>query len=192
MIPLEESIAVLLCAGLSRRFGPGNKLLAPLRGKPLVLHAAVLCAGLPIAGRVAVVAPDEPALDAPLVGCGFDLVVNPRPESGKDGSLRLGLAAALASGARGILVLLGDMPHVERAHLLALSAAATDERAAISSDGKIVSPPTFFPASIAQQALDHPDGAVREHLGDAVRIAAPAAMLADYDLPEQFPSLESG
>lgn len=186
MIPLEDCVAVLLCAGLSRRFGPGNKLLALLDGRPLASYPATLCVSIPLAGRIAVVPAEDAALDALLTASGFTLVVNPRPEAGKDSSLRLGLAAALACGARGALVLLGDMPHIDATHLQALSAAANDEQAAISHANGTVSPPTLFPASIAQRALDRPDRAVRDSLGNAIRVAAPDKMLADYDTAEQF------
>jgi molybdenum cofactor cytidylyltransferase len=186
MIRLEHSVAVLLCAGLSRRFGPGNKLLAPLAGKPLVAHAAELCTHMPFAARLAVVPPDDPALEALLLGLGFLLVVNPRPEAGKDSSLRLGLTSALARGSRGILILLGDMPHIEPSHLRALSGAANDGQAAISRAGSTTLPPTLFPAELARQAVEQADRPVRLFLGHPAEVAAPPSMLTDYDRPEDF------
>ena len=141
---------------------------------------------VPDAGRIAVVPSHEPALSAVLSELGFDLVVNPRPEAGKDSSLRLGLAKALALDSRGILVLLGDMPHVTLAHLAALSAAADDEVAAISSGGGHLSPPTLIPAEAARQAVATVDRSVRSCLGRLAEITAPPYMLTDYDRPEQF------
>ena len=184
MIAIEESVALLLCAGLSRRFGPGNKLLAPLEGRPLIAHAASLCMALPFAGRIAVVPPDEPELRALLDG--FELVENPAPEAGQDSSLRLGLARGLDAGANAVLVLLGDMPHVDSAHLLALAAAAGEDRAAISLAGEVRMPPTLFPARLAQHALAAFDRPVRESLGQPVVVAAKAGILADYDRPEDW------
>lgn len=186
MIPLEETVAVLLSAGLSERFGPANKLLAPLEGKPLAAYAAELCTRVPFAARIAVVPPNEAALHALVVGFGFDPVVNPHPEAGKDCSLRLGLVHALTGGARGMLILLGDMPHVEIAHLLALSAAASGGQAAISRAGDVVSPPTLIPAKLARQVIGCTDRSVRESLGQPVHVTAPAWMLADYDRPKHF------
>ena len=49
MIAAEHVAAVLLAAGESRRFGAANKLLADLRGQPLVLHIAARLARLGIA-----------------------------------------------------------------------------------------------------------------------------------------------
>jgi len=186
MIPLEDSVVVLLCAGLSERFGQDNKLLAVLDGKPLVAHAAELCTRISRAGRIAVVPPREPALRTLLIELGFDLVVNPHPQAGKDSSLRLGLGRALARDPRGVLVLLGDMPHINLAHLAALSAAANDEIAAISSAGGHVSPPTLIPAEAARRVITTLDRSVREGLGRPAEVAAPPSLLADYDLPEQF------
>ena len=181
MIPLGETAALLLCAGLSRRFGPGNKLLAPLRGRPLVAHAASVAAALPFAARIAVVPPGEPELRELLEGFGFQLVVNPRPEEGKDSSLRLGLADCLGRNARGIMVMLGDMPHVEPAHIRALCIAASDGQAAISLADGIGSPPTLFPAETAREALRARERPVRELLSGAAAVAVAAESLADYD-----------
>jgi CTP:molybdopterin cytidylyltransferase MocA len=157
-----------------------------LDGKPLVAHAAEVCARLPFAGRIAVVPPAEPALDALLLELGFDLVVNRRPEAGKDSSLRLGLGRALTLDPRGLLVLLGDMPHIGIAHLTALCAAADGENAAISSAGGHPSPPTLIPAGLARQALAAVDRSVRACLGRPAEVAAPPSTLADYDHPGQF------
>jgi molybdenum cofactor cytidylyltransferase len=186
MIPLEQTVAILLCAGLSRRYAPGNKLLALFDGKPLAMHAAELCATTAFAGRAAVVPPAEPRLHALLSDLGFRLVVNPDPASGKDSSLRLGLAVALDLGARGVLVLLGDMPHVTAAHFRALSAAAGEGLAVISTDGAILSPPTLISAETARQILADDDRPVRACLGRPIAVTAPTSMLADYDYPEQF------
>lgn len=186
MIPLEETVAILLCAGLSRRYGAGNKLLAPLAGEPLVAHAAGLCARVPFAGRIAIVRPNDTALAALLGPFDLDLVANPDPEAGKDSSLRLGLGAALTRRPRGVLVLLGDMPHIAATHLHALSAAADDGTAAISRAGETTSPPTLIPAELAGRALHHIDRPVRESLGRLVDVAAPSSMLVDYDRPEHF------
>jgi molybdenum cofactor cytidylyltransferase len=186
LIRLEEVAAVLLCAGLSKRYGPENKLLALLDGKPLAGYTAALCESVPFAARIAVVPATEPTLHTLLLNFGFDLIVNPRPEMGKDSSLRLGLAAALRLGVGGALVLLGDMPHVTNVHLRALSAAADDTTTAISAAGTTLSPPTLMPAGVVGEVLARADRPVRASLGSLAHVAAPNSMLADYDRPEQF------
>lgn len=181
MIRIGETVAVLLCAGLSRRFGEGNKLLAELDGRPLVAHAAEVLAELPFLERIAVTGDDVMTLP------GFRLVRNPEPERGQDRSVRIGLAAALEAKPRGVLICLGDMPFVTGAHLEALAAAATDERAAISSTGEWRSPPLLLPAGLAERVLAEPVASVRSLVGGvAIEVAAPATTLRDFDTPYDF------
>lgn len=187
MIPLERCGGLLLCAGLSLRFGPANKLLAPLGGRPLVAAAADLCASAPFAQRIAVVGPGEPALRDLLQACGLTLIENEWPEEGRDQSLRLGLDALSGSAMDGVVILLGDMPHVSLAHLNALAAAADSETAAISHDGEVAMPPTLIPAGLIGHILAQPDFPVRRLLGQPALVPAPAAMLVDYDTPDRFP-----
>lgn len=186
MIALERTVVVLLCAGLSRRYGVGNKLLALLDDKPLVTHAAELCATIPFAGKIAVVPPRETELHGLLSSAGFDLVINSDPASGKDCSIRLGLAAAQELGARGALILLGDMPHVTQAHLRRLSAKAQPGDAAISKADDILSPPVLMSAETAERVISRDDCSVRTCLGRPIAVAATRVTLADYDYPEQF------
>lgn len=186
MIALDRCAALLLCAGLSRRFGPDNKLLEPLGGKPLVALAAALVAAAPFASRLAVVAPGDARLRDLLETSGLTLVDNPEPEAGRDHSLRLGLAAALATGAEGIMVLLGDMPHVTADHLAALSEAAVPTRVAISHDGTAAMPSTLIPAAIVGSLLANPHQPVRTLLGEPTEIRASPALLADYDTRTAF------
>lgn len=180
MIPVRETVAVLLCAGLSQRYGEGNKLLAPLEGRPLVAHAAGVLAGLPFRERIEVTGSDVMTLP------GFRSVSNPAPERGQDSSVRIGLAAALEAKPRGVLICLGDMPFVTAAHLEALAEAATDEQGAISSSGEWRSPPLLLPADLAKQVLAKPEAPVRKLIAEAAEVPAPPAMLRDFDTPEDF------
>jgi molybdenum cofactor cytidylyltransferase len=189
VIAIRESAAILLCAGLSRRFGQGDKLMAPLEGRPLVSHAAALAGSLPFARRVAVVPAGEAGpLRALLTGFGFELVENDRPEEGKDRSLRLGLASASGSRARGMLVLLGDMPFPDSAHLLALAEAAGAGQAAISATATWRSPPLMIPAALAARILADRSTPARDMLADAAEVRTAPEMLADFDSPLDFES----
>lgn len=181
MIPVRETAAVLLCAGLSRRYGDGNKLLTELDGKPLIAHMAGVLAGLPFLDRIAVVGDDVMTLP------GLRPVRNPEPERGQDSSVRIGLAAALEAKPRGVLVCLGDMPFVTAAHLDALAAAATDERAAISSADEWRSPPLLLPAALAGRVLEQHDMPVRSIVAaDAIAVPASPDILRDFDTPGDF------
>jgi molybdenum cofactor cytidylyltransferase len=184
MLPLERTTVLLLAAGLSIRFGAGDKLLTPLRGKPLVAHAADLATALPFAARLAVV-PEEDGRLACLLG-GFRLVVNPNPAAGRESSLRLGLRAALDGGPEAVLVLLGDMPFVTPSHIERLHAEADHARAAISSNGRVRTPPVLIPASLGRKALEQNRVTVKEALGPVAEVVAPEASLCDFDTPADF------
>jgi len=111
--------ALVLAAGQARRFG-GNKLLAPLGGRPLVSHAAMTVAeaiaGGLLAGGVAVIPTSDTALAWPLDTAGLVLVENPEADLGMSTSLRRGLTAladpALDPPAAAALVVLADQPHL--------------------------------------------------------------------------------
>jgi molybdenum cofactor cytidylyltransferase len=131
---------VLLAAGLSRRFGAADKLLAPLAGKPLIQHSLDLLARFAFGERLAVVRDGAPELAGLLSGAGWRLVVNPAPERGKGSSLALGIGAIERMDAA--LIWLADMPVVPAAHVQAL----------LEKDGPIVAsrqdgvnqPPALF------------------------------------------------
>jgi molybdenum cofactor cytidylyltransferase len=184
MLPLERTSVLLLASGLSTRFGAGDKLLAPLQGKPLVAHAANLAATLPFAARLAVV-PEEDGPLARLLG-GFRLVRNPDPAAGRESSLRLGLRAALDEGPEAVLVLLADMPFVTAAHIERLHAEASEARAAISLRGPVRMPPVLIPTELAHKVLAQDRLLAREALGPAAEVVAPEASLRDFDTPADF------
>jgi len=89
MTRIENTVAVLLAAGLSRRYGGAGKLVAEFRGKPLVLHAAGTIAALPFSRRLAVCRSGDDELAAMLDQLGFVVVRNPDPAQGMASSLAL-------------------------------------------------------------------------------------------------------
>lgn len=169
---------LLLAAGASRRFGPEDKLLAMLRGRPLVDHAAQAMRDCPLDRRIAVITNPEllPWLD------GFQVIrIDPGDQSA---SLRAGLRAA-GSPDR-LLVALGDMPDVTGAHLAAVLGAATDALPACSHDGTAPMPPACFPRAslraLASLRGDRGAGALLRDLPPAQHVAA-AGLLRDIDRP---------
>jgi CTP:molybdopterin cytidylyltransferase MocA len=113
----DDTVAVLLAAGSGSRFaGTTHKLHAPLRGRTVSAWAldAVLAAGF---RHVVVVtgatAPDlESAEVTTAQGAQVHVVHNDRWQEGQATSVRAGIAAARALGARAVVVGLADQPFV--------------------------------------------------------------------------------
>ena len=90
--------AILLAAGFSSRFGSGNKLLAPFRGKPLAQHTIDLICGPCrelFAGIFAVYSDEQVA--ALIKVSDIVLINNNAPEKGQGESVSLGVQAAQAA-----------------------------------------------------------------------------------------------
>jgi molybdenum cofactor cytidylyltransferase len=186
MLPIERTAVLLLAAGLSTRFPHGDKLLAPLAGKPLIAYAAELALALPFASRLAVVPDRQGPLARLLAARDFKLVRNPDPAAGRESSLRLGLLAALDDGPAAVLVLLGDMPAITIAHIERLHTEADQARAAISSTGRVQLPPILIPAGLARMALAQDRTTVKKALGSIAEVVAPEAWLRDFDTAADF------
>jgi molybdenum cofactor cytidylyltransferase len=102
--------AILLAAGKSSRFG-ANKLMHPLNGRPIAMHAATaLTAACPDA--LAVVAPGSPLKEL-LEQAGLATVVCERANEGMGESLKTAIAATQDADAW--LVALADMPYIQPA-----------------------------------------------------------------------------
>lgn len=178
--------ALLLGAGAGRRFGPGDKLRAPVDGAPLLSQSARALAGCGADHLIAVLrAPEQAA----LLPAGFHPVFCAGQLSD---SLRAGLAAAEARGAEAVLIALADMPHLPPAHLRALITAMTGPPPTIAAtqgpDGPMVPacfPRTHFPDL---HALQGDRGAARglRHAPALRLLPCPPAWLRDYDRPEDF------
>ncbi|MEZ5939180.1 MAG: nucleotidyltransferase family protein [Hyphomonadaceae bacterium] len=188
-----RAVIVLLAAGLSRRFGPEDKLSSDLGGRPLAQHAAavVRSTGYP----VVLVHGDGQAWLADDLGGDVLLVHNPAPEAGMGRSIRLGVQAAIALEPASVVITLADMPFVPQALLEALIAAVVGDGhdAAHAGPAGRVRPPTAFgPGCFAAlAALSGENGArsVLEGAGSSVRALDWAADdLADIDTPEALKS----
>lgn len=129
---------VVLAAGRARRFGGGHKLLAALRGTPLLWHALDAACAAPARPLVIVVGHRQHAIRATLArfrrarrgAPPWRVVYNPHHATGMASSLQAGLAALPASCA-GAVVLLGDMPDVRAATIARLCAAYAPGAAAV-------------------------------------------------------------
>ena len=174
--------AVLLAAGLSRRFGTDDKLATPLDGVPLGLHAARTLAGLPLDHRIVVTR--QSSLDWP----GFTPLINDRPERGMGHSLALGVRTARMLGVSVVLVALADMPFVSSRHFASLLSCYRDpDSLACSGDGTRRMPPALFGSRWFDALEDlSGDAGARALLGKAQLLIADAHELADIDDSADF------
>ncbi|MGA9795675.1 MAG: molybdopterin-binding/glycosyltransferase family 2 protein [Rhizomicrobium sp.] len=105
--------AVVLAAGLSSRMG-SNKLLAELRGKPLLRHAVEAAANSAADPVMVVIGHEAGKIEAALAGLRAVPIRNPDYANGLSTSLKTGIAA-VPDDCDGAIVLLGDMPGVSAA-----------------------------------------------------------------------------
>ena len=114
--------AVVPAAGRAERFG-GGKLLADIRGEPLLTHTirSLLDGGV---GAVIVVTPGLAAFDGvPLLDdARVSVVVNPDPARGMFSSIQCGLSGRNAAGL--VMVLPADMPFVQPVTIATVAARA--------------------------------------------------------------------
>jgi nicotine blue oxidoreductase len=117
------TLAVVLAAGEGSRFTDNSpKLLAPLRGRPLIAWATAAALEADLAGVVVV----QGAVDlATAVPAGVELIDNPRWREGQATSLAAAVAHAEQAGHDAIVVALGDQPGIEAAAWRAVAAAMT-------------------------------------------------------------------
>lgn len=141
--PAEHVAAVVLAAGGGRRFG-SQKLLAPLRDRPLLQHALDAANASALSPIVVVLGADADAIAAGIRTGRARIVRNQDHATGQASSLRVGLRSLDASDAA--VVVLGDQPNVTAALLDALVAAQRSSGApavVCVQDGRR-SPPTLL------------------------------------------------
>ncbi len=125
----------MLAAGSGSRFaGPTPKLLAPLRGRPLVAWALDAAAAAGFAEVLVVTAAVD--LSGLALPADVRLVPNPRAAEGQSTSLVAALDAAEAAGHDAVVVGLADQPFVTPEAWRAV-AAVTDRPIAVATyDGR--------------------------------------------------------
>jgi molybdenum cofactor cytidylyltransferase len=183
MIALEDTVALLLCGGQSRRFGAQDKLMHPLNGKALCAHAGQMLGSLALAHRLATVRDGATELGALLSTYDFEIISLPA-QADQALSLQSGLDAALALNPAAVLVALGDMPFVRADHINALAAAATPSQPAASHGEGWVGPPWIASAEWIRLHRDDLKAAIKDQ---AVAVAAEPAEFRDIDTQLDLP-----
>lgn len=183
---------VLLAAGASRRMGRAKQLL-PVRGVPLVRHAALAALAAPVAPVVVVLGAHADEVRPALAGLALHLVVNPDWAEGLGSSVRTGLAAvlALAPQVDAVMVALADQPGVTPAHLAALLARHRRWPGGIvATEGAgMAGPPVVFGAKwFARLGAVAGDTGARELLRSEAAAVARVALAgaADLDTPDDY------
>jgi CTP:molybdopterin cytidylyltransferase MocA/SAM-dependent methyltransferase len=190
--------AVVLAAGAGRRFG-GGKLLARLDGRPILQHVLDALAAAGIDDPVVVLGADAEAL-APAIGWrAARRIVNPDPDRGLAGSLRLGWQAAMTTavepGPAAVLVVLGDQPRLDPDVVRALAAEPADPRRPVvvarHADGSR-NPVRLEPGAaplVAMAAGDRGLGPVIDAHPELVRIIDVEGANPDIDAPEDLAAM---
>jgi molybdenum cofactor cytidylyltransferase len=108
---------LILAAGMSRRAGPRNKLLAPdATGQPMVARVADAVLASSAGPVIAVLGHEADLVTQAFAGRDIFVAVAPDYAEGLSASLRAGLAA-VPDDAAAVLVCLGDMPLVTAAQI---------------------------------------------------------------------------
>lgn len=146
--------SILLAAGLSRRFGKDNKLLADIDGVPMVRRTAQnLCNSK--ADRVIVVLGHEAQrVGAALNGLALETVLNDDYHNGQASSVRAGLRAT-RDDATGIMICLSDQPLLKAADYDALMDVFLEHPSKIVvplHEGKRANP-VVLPGALQQEIL---------------------------------------
>ena len=108
---------IILAAGASRRFGPGDKLMAAVDGEPMIVRSARRMAAVRVPdaaiATIAVIAASRGPVAAALMGLPPQLrprlILNPRAADGMGTSIAAGIAS-LRPDIDGALIAPADMP----------------------------------------------------------------------------------
>lgn len=185
--------AVVLAAGRSTRMGGVNKLLWKYDGIPLARRAAQAACDSRCAQVMVVTGFEAERVEAALDGLPVSLAHNPHYAEGMSASLRCGLKA-VPRDMDGVVVLLGDMPHITAAHVDRLIEAFDPERPAIvvpARDGRrgnpILWPRRHFDEMRAVTGDVGARDLLQRHREEIVSVPFDSgAIFADVDTPEML------
>ena len=186
---------IVLAAGRGTRFG-GTKVLAGLRGTPVVRHVVARLREAGLAPLVVVVGAERDEIAAALDGAGVEVVINPNPDAGLSASLRLGVDA-LPDYVGAFVVALGDQPLIDPDVVRRLAEAWNQSNAAavvpVYRDGR--GNPVLFDATLRRRmaGLTGDAGAreLLEQLGDRLgRVSVDADAPRDIDTRADLEALQ--
>jgi CTP:molybdopterin cytidylyltransferase MocA len=172
---MSQIAAVVLAAGLSRRLGRPKQTLE-LNGETLLARAVRLATEAGLSPILTVIS--DPALTHLLEPTGATVLLNPNPSAGIASSIRIGIAAAKALNASGVVLMTCDQPTLTPAHLRAL--CGRPESITGSAYAGTVGIPAYFPSSAFDDLLSlQGDHGARHLLHHARSIQNPSL---DHDI----------
>ncbi len=188
---------LLLAAGASSRMRGQDKLLQPIKGKPLlrVVAEMAVATGSPV---LVTQSPDFPKREQALAGCSLQIIPVPDAALGMSRSITRGLEAILSSAQGpedGVMILPADMPGFSTKVLSDLIARFREEPELIWRGGSVdgrAGHPAIFPrdlwSALAAVAGDEGGRSVLQANKNRVRVVPlPGEMaLLDLDTPEDW------
>ncbi len=164
-------VLAVMAAGESRRLGTPKQLL-PYQGRPLLeVMTSVACAA-PVARVAVVLGARAPEIATCLSVLKVDVLVNDAWQVGMATSVRYATTWALAQDASALLLMTGDQPHLDTAHLRALVAAHRLSGWPVASVYEGVrGVPALFPRALFPKLLE-----LRGDKGAAVLLRGSAAV----------------
>ena len=193
---------ILLAAGLSRRFGSADKLLAPFEGEPLIVRAArVLCHVRSDCSLTLVIPPNADALTASVHAAKLQplphLVINANAGSGIGTSIAAAIAS-LDNTVTAALITPADMPFLTTALIETLIAAHLADGGLrpthpMLPDGTQMNPVIWPRSAFAKLAALNGDTggkSILAHYACCEVIVPEFRAFADVDTPEDLATLQ--
>lgn len=188
---------IILAAGQSSRLGEPKQLL-DYSGQPLIRHMAQIAVDLDAGPVVVVVGAHAEAVTEALHDLPVRKLHNPDWQTGMASSIKAGVALLAPTLPDGILILLTDQPHVNRALLEKLidTARSTHKPIVASQYGDTLGVPILFRSAYfeALQQLSGDAGArvlVQQHIDDVASVPFEEGAV-DLDTPEDVVKWKQG
>ena len=184
--------AILLAAGQSSRMGAINKLLAEINGLSMIRRVAESILASKAGPVIVVTGHEMERVRAELNGCDVTFVHNSGYRDGLSSSLRTGIHG-LPDEVDGVLVCLGDMPHVTATHIDKLVTAfdPVEGRAICvpTNNGKRGNPVIWDARFFAEMATVSGDVGARHLIGEYGELVCDVeigdgGVLVDVDTPQ--------
>jgi len=150
----DDVVLAVLAAGGSRRLGT-PKQLVPHRGRPLLEAVTAAACAAPVARVAVVLGARAPEIVPCLSSQDVDVLVNGHWQLGLASSIHCATSWAVARSAAALLLVSGDQPHLDAAHVGALLAAhRASGRAVASLYAGVRGVPALFPRSYFPRLLE--------------------------------------